>query len=85
MQIRKGPKPLGMTGLANGLDSANWPWTHLDRARRPPMGGEPRRRPMRKHLKFLCPNSNPLKFFHQKLAPTHPHWTTSPIIQVRWI
>ena len=38
MQIRKAPKPLGMTGLSNGLDTTNWPWTHLYRARVPPWG-----------------------------------------------
>ena len=38
MQIRNHPKPLGMTGLSSGLDTANWPWTHQYRARVPPWG-----------------------------------------------
>jgi hypothetical protein len=38
MQIRNHPKPLGMAGLSNGLDTANWPWTHQYRARVPPWG-----------------------------------------------
>jgi hypothetical protein len=38
MQIRNRAKPLGMTGLSNGLDTANWPWTHQYRARVPPWG-----------------------------------------------
>jgi hypothetical protein len=38
MQMRNHPRPLGMTGLSNGLDSTNWPWTHQYRARVPPWG-----------------------------------------------
>ena len=63
MQIRKDPRPLGMTGLSNGLD------TPLDTPRpraRAPVGGEPRRRPIRKPLTFLWPNFKHLTFFRQK-------------------
>jgi hypothetical protein len=59
MQIRKGIKPLGMTGLLNAWTHR---WTHQYRARVPPTGGEPRHRPIRKHLTF----------FGQKFAHPHP-------------
>jgi hypothetical protein len=35
MQIRNHPKPLGMTGMSNALDTL---WTHQYRARVPPWG-----------------------------------------------
>jgi hypothetical protein len=62
MQIRNHPKPLGMTGMSNALDTL---WTHPERVRvrvRAPAGGKPRRRTMRKHLTF----------FGQKFAHPHP-------------
>jgi hypothetical protein len=64
MQIRSHPKPLGMTGLSSGLDTANWSWTHLDRARVPPWGVNRADALCVSTSHFLAKNS---------LTPAHPH------------
>ena len=72
MQIRNHPRPLGMTGLSSvssGLASPS-PGP-LRPGREAPLGGRPAKGHSVRHLKFLCPNSNPLKFFRQKISP-HP-------------
>jgi hypothetical protein len=64
MQIRRAPKPLGMTGLSSGLDTANWPWTHQYRARVPPWGVN-RADALCVSTSNFSTKKSPLKFFHQ--------------------
>jgi hypothetical protein len=69
MQIRKGPRSLGMTGLSNVSSDLDRPPGPLWTGREAPLGGRPAKGHSVRHLKFLCPNSKHLKFFHQKLTP----------------
>jgi len=61
MQIRKAPKSLGVTGLANGLDTL---WTHQYRARVPPWGVNRADAPCVSTSHFLAKNL---------LTLAHPH------------